>query len=295
MNIFLTGASGFVGKEILKRLLEKDYNVFALVRDEKKLNITHENLTLVNGDILKVDTYKNALSNCDAIINLVGIIREYPKRGITFYKLHFEATKNLVDLAKQFHIKRFIQMSANGTRENAVSNYHKTKYMAENYVIKSDLDYTIFRPSVVYGPGDEFINMLNSMMKRTFLFTYFGDGGYKMQPVSVYEVAELFVNAIENRNTFKKIYSVCGNKVLTYKELLQLIIRITNKKVFLFSIPEIFISIFVKIFGNTTFTPITTDQFIMLKEGNICKDDNIFNELGVRQLPIEDVLKSYLK
>ena len=295
MNIFLTGASGFVGKEILKRLLEKDYNVFALIRDEKKLNITHENLTLVNGDILKVDTYKNALSNCDAIINLVGIIREYPKRGITFYKLHFEATKNLVDLAKQFHIKRFIQMSANGTRENAVSNYHKTKYMAENYVIKSDLDYTIFRPSVVYGPGDEFINMLNSMMKRTFLFTYFGDGGYKMQPVSVYEVAELFVNAIENRNTFKKIYSVCGNKVLTYKELLQLIIRITNKKVFLFSIPEIFISIFVKIFGNTTFTPITTDQFIMLKEGNICKDDNIFNELGVRQLPIEDVLKSYLK
>lgn len=295
MNIFLTGASGFVGKEILKRLLEKDYNVFALVRDEKKLNITHENLTLVNGDILKVDTYKNALSNCDAIINLVGIIREYPKRGITFYKLHFEATKNLVDLAKQFHIKRFIQMSANGTRENAASNYHKTKYMAENYVIKSDLDYTIFRPSVVYGPGDEFINMLNSMIKRTFLFTYFGDGGYKMQPVSVYEVAELFVNAIENRNTFKKIYSVCGNKVLTYKELLQLIIRITNKKVFLFSIPEIFISIFVKIFGNTTFTPITTDQFIMLKEGNICKDDNIFNELGVRQLPIEDVLKSYLK
>jgi NADH dehydrogenase len=295
MNIFLTGASGFVGKEILKRLLEKDYNVFALVRDEKKLNITHENLTLVNGDILKVDTYNNALSNCDAIINLVGIIREYPKRGITFYKLHFEATKNLVDLAKQFHIKRFIQMSANGTRENAASNYHKTKYMAENYVIKSDLDYTIFRPSVVYGPGDEFINMLNSMIKRTFLFTYFGDGGYKMQPVSVYEVAELFVNAIENRNTFKKIYSVCGNKVLTYKELLQLIIRITNKKVFLFSIPEIFISIFVKIFGNTTFTPITTDQFIMLKEGNICKDDNIFNELGVRQLPIEDVLKSYLK
>ena len=295
MNIFLTGASGFVGKEILKRLLEKDYNVFALVRDEKKLNIKHGNLTLVNGDILKVDTYKNALSNCDAIINLVGIIREYPKRGITFYKLHFEATKNLVDLAKQFHIKRFIQMSANGTRENAASNYHKTKYMAENYVIKSDLDYTIFRPSVVYGPGDEFINMLNSMMKRTFLFTYFGDGGYKMQPVSVYEVAELFVNAIENRNTFKKIYSVCGNKVLTYKELLQLIIRITNKKVFLFSIPEIFISIFVKIFGNTTFTPITTDQFIMLKEGNICKDDNIFNELGVRQLPIEDVLKSYLK
>ena len=295
MNIFLTGASGFVGKEILKRLLEKDYNVFALVRDEKKLNITHENLTLVNGDILKVDTYKNALSNCDAIINLVGIIREYPKRGITFYKLHFEATKNLVDLAKQFHIKRFIQMSANGTRENAASNYHKTKYMAENYVIKSDLDYTIFRPSVVYGPGDEFINMLNSMIKRTFLFTYFGDGGYKMQPVSVYEVAELFVNAIENRNTFKKIYSVCGNKVLTYKELLQLIIRITNKKVFLFSIPEIFISIFVKIFGNTTFTPITTDQFIMLKEGNICKDDNIFNKLGVRQLPIEDVLKSYLK
>jgi NADH dehydrogenase len=295
MNIFLTGASGFVGGEILKKLLEKGYNVYALVRDEKRLDISHKNLTPVIGDILNIDTYESFLAKCDAIVNLVGIIREYKKRGITFYRLHFEATKNLVDLAKKLHIKRFIQMSANGTRENAVSNYHKTKYLAEDYLIKSGLDYTIFRPSAIYGPRDEFINMLNSIMKKTPVFIYFGDGGYKMQPVSVYEVAELFVNAIENKNSVKKIYPVCGSKILTYKELLKLIIKTTNKKVLLFPTPEFFVSIFVKIFGDTTFTPITRDQFIMLKEGNICDNDTCFTELNVKKLNIEEVLKTYLK
>jgi NADH dehydrogenase len=214
---------------------------------------------------------------------------------VTFEKMHFEATKNIVDIASKYSIKRFVHMSANGTRQDAVSNYHKTKYMAEEYVKSKIKNYTIFRPSVIYGPGDIFINMLNRFMKLTPFFSYFGDGSYKMQPVSVFEVAELFVNALTNENSLAKTYSVCGNKVLTYKQILKLIMSVTKRRVLLFSVPEFIISALVKLFGKTTWFPITIDQFIMLVEGNTCDDDSCFRDLNVEKRDIEEVLKGYLK
>lgn len=294
MKVFLTGSTGFVGKEVLKKLVEKGHNVVALARDKSK-TLDLDNVIYVYGDILKPETYEKYLRECDAVIHLVGIIREYPDKGVTFEKMHFEATKNIVDIASKYSIKRFVHMSANGTRQDAVSNYHKTKYMAEEYVKSKIKNYTIFRPSVIYGPGDIFINMLNRFMKLTPFFSYFGDGGYKMQPVSVFEVAELFVNALTNENSLAKTYSVCGNKVLTYKQILKLIMAVTKRRVLLFSVPEFIISVLVKLFGKTTWFPITTDQFIMLVEGNTCDDDSCFRDLNVEKRDIEEVLKGYLK
>jgi NADH dehydrogenase len=116
-----------------------------------------------------------------------------------------------------------------------------------------------------------------------------------MQPVSVFEVAELFVNALTNENSLAKTYSVCGNKVLTYKQILKLIMAVTKRRVLLFSVPEFIISALVKLFGKTTWFPITTDQFIMLVEGNTCDDDSCFRDLNVVKRDIEEVLKGYLK
>jgi len=294
MKVFLTGSTGFVGKEVLKKLVEKGHNVVALARDKSK-TLDLDNVIYVYGDILKPETYEKYLRECDAVIHLVGIIKEYPDKGVTFEKMHFEATKNIVDIASKYSIKRFVHVSANGTRQDAVSNYHKTKYMAEEYVKSKIKNYTIFRPSVIYGPGDIFINMLNRFMKLTPFFSYFGDGGYKMQPVSVFEVAELFVNALTNENSLAKTYSVCGNKVLTYKQILKLIMAVTKRRVLLFSVPEFIISALVKLFGKTTWFPITTDQFIMLVEGNTCDDDSCFRDLNVVKRDIEEVLKGYLK
>ena len=294
MKVFLTGSTGFVGKEVLKKLVEKGHNVVALARDKSK-TLDLDNVIYVYGDILKPETYEKYLRECDAVIHLVGIIKEYPDKGVTFEKMHFEATKNIVDIASKYSIKRFVHMSANGTRQDAVSNYHKTKYMAEEYVKSKIKNYTIFRPSVIYGPGDIFINMLNRFMKLTPFFSYFGDGSYKMQPVSVFEVAELFVNALTNENSLAKTYSVCGNKVLTYKQILKLIMAVTKRRVLLFSVPEFIISALVKLFGKTTWFPITIDQFIMLVEGNTCDDDSCFRDLNVEKRDIEEVLKGYLK
>lgn len=294
-TVFLTGATGFVGTEILKTLLDKGYRVKAFVRDVSKLAVNDERIEIVKGDILDAESVHKGIVGSDVVINLVGIIREFPDKGITFENMHFIASKNVVDAAKANNIQRFIQMSANGTRKDAVSNYHKTKYKAEEYLVNSGLTYTILRPSLIYGEKDSFINMLNDFMKKLPIFSYFGDGSYPMQPVSVKEVAEIFVKSIDNENTYNKIYSVCGKDVFTYKQLLQIIMEVTGRKRLLLSVPEFFIEMGINLFGSFSWFPITRDQFIMLKEGNVCDNDEIFRITGVEKKDFKEHLKSYLK
>ncbi|MCX8085032.1 MAG: complex I NDUFA9 subunit family protein [Calditerrivibrio sp.] len=294
-KIFITGATGFVGTEILNKLLEEGYFVKALIRGSKRPKINHPHLETVVGDVLNYQSLDDGIKGTDAVIHLVGIIREYPAKGVTFENMHYIATKNVLDAAKKNHITRFIHMSANGTRENAVSNYHKTKYKAEEYIKASGLTYTILRPSLIYGENDSFINMLNSFMKLTPIFSYFGDGSYPMQPVSVKEVAEIFVKAIDNEATFNKTFSVCGKQVFTYKELLKTIMEVTGRHRLLLPVPEVFVNIGASLFGSFPWFPITKDQFIMLKEGNVCNNDEIFKITGVTHLDFKDELKKYLK
>ncbi len=189
-RIFLTGGTGFVGTEILKELVRKRYKVKFL---------THHQTPQVKAEAVK---------GCDTIIHLVGTIRENPWKGVTFEKLHVEATRNMIAIAKENNIKRFIHMSANGTRPNG-TKYQTTKYRAEQLVKDSGLTYTIFRPSIIFGEHDNFINRLARQM-RFGIVPYIGDGNYQLQPVSVKTVAEAFVKSINDKRAFNKTYHLGG-------------------------------------------------------------------------------------
>jgi NADH dehydrogenase len=136
--------------------------------------------------------------------------------------------------------------------------------------------------------------MLANFMKKTLIFSYFGTGDYPMQPVSVFEVAEIFQKSCENTEIINKEFSICGNKILTYKELLQLIMKIKNWNKILISVPESIIKLNITLFGNFSWFPLTKDQFQMLIEGNSCTNREIFEILNIKSLDIEKVLKTYL-
>ncbi len=289
-KVFVTGGTGFVGSHVISRLIEKGVHVRALVRDKTP----HKDAEAVRGDILRPETFRDALKDADAVINLVGIIREFPEKGITFENMHYTAAKNITDAAKEAGVTRLIHMSANGTRKNAVSGYHKTKYMAEEYIKNSGLDFTIFRPSLIYGKGDSFISMLAGYMKKAPTFTYFGDGSYPMQPVSVYEVADAFTEALFRDAAIGRTYHLCGNRVYTYKELLREISKAMNRDMILLPVPEGLISLAISLFGGFSFFPITRDQFIMLKEGNTCTETFAFSELGIEQRDFPAEIKKYI-
>ena len=151
------------------------------------------------GDPFDPRALDEGFTGCDVAIHLIGIIRENPKAGVTFDRLHVEATQNMVAAARRAGVRRFIHMSALGARANAVSNYHKTKFQAEELLRQSGFDYTIFRPSHIHGPGGEFLKMEAAWARGKrppFLFMpYFGGGllGLKkpslVQPVHVKDVA----------------------------------------------------------------------------------------------------------
>src|SRR3989304_8264423 len=162
--ILITGSTGFVGRNIVKKAKEKGLKLKCLVRSpERARSVLGDNIEFAQGDVLNSNSLDKAMEGVEAIIHLVGIIVE--TKGASFENVHYHGTVNVVEAAKKAGVKRYLHMSALGTRADAESRYHKTKWQAEENVRNSGLDWTIFRPSVIFGSEDEFINMFIRMIK----------------------------------------------------------------------------------------------------------------------------------
>ena len=178
-TVFVTGASGFVGTAVVEELLSRSYGVNALT-NRRDVKAAGERLTVVKGDLFDPAALAKGMAGCSAVIHLVGIIMEDAAKGVTFEHIHHEGTVAVVDAARKAGVKRYVQMSALGSRADAVSDYHKTKFKAEQYVRASGLDWTIIRPSMIHGPHGEFMKMEADWARHKqppFLFMpYFGRG-----------------------------------------------------------------------------------------------------------------------
>ena len=272
MKVFVTGATGFVGREVVKQLVAAGHDVKALVREgsEDKLPV-RERVEIVNGDATDADSLDGPLSGCDAAIHLIGIIREYRDRGITFKKLHVETTENIIEACLDQGVSRYLHMSSNGTRENGSTAYHRTKWQAEELVRESELQWTIFRPSLIFGPGSEFVAMVAELLRRVPVVPVIGDGKYRMQPVAVSQVAESFVMALTMDETIGKTFLQGGKESYSYNEILDLTGKAMGKqKVSKVHQPLFMIKPMVKLLEGFDQFPITDDQLKMLIEGNVC-------------------------
>lgn len=296
MKIFVTGASGFVGQAVVTKLLDAGHDVRALSHRNKK-SPEHPRLTMASGDTTDFESLKNTLEGCDAVIHLVGIIREFPAKGITFERLHTESTRNILAAARDQGLKRYLHMSANGARKQGKTVYHRTKWAAEELVRKSGLDWTIFRPSLIYGPGDAFINMLAGLIRRLPVVPVFGDGNYQLQPVHVDDVAKAFTAALDRSACFGQTYCCCGPRVYSYDQLLDIIARALNKKTACkLHHPLALIRPLVNVMQSFPLFPITGDQLQMLLEGNTCQDDSRWTkELKIEPALLEEAIEDYLK
>ena len=234
-RVFVTGASGFVGTQVVRELIARGHKVVCLVRDRQKLmrslqDAPSDRIETVTGDLFG-DAVAQGVTGADAVVHLVGIIVEDRLRGQTFERIHVEATRRVVEAAAAAGVKRYVHMSALGSRANAVSTYHQTKWAAENIVRQSGLDWTIFRPSLIHGPDGEFMRMMRifvcDAMVPAFGFLpspfpvipYFGDGQSKLQPVSVRDVAHCFAAALSMPETIRQTYELGGATPVTWIEL----------------------------------------------------------------------------
>lgn len=269
MKICISGGTGFVGGHLRRALLDRGHRLRLLVH-RCNSGIERESEQM-EGDVTSPESCLAAAAGCDAVINLVGIIREFPARGITFERLHVQATANMLAAAAGNGICRYLQMSALGTRPKAVSAYHKTKFRAEELVRASGLDWTIMRPSLIYGPEDAFINMLAANLRLAPAMPVMGDGAYRVQPIHADDVARCFAMALDTPETVGHCFELCGNERFSFNELLDEIAAAMGKSspVKLHA-PLGLMKLVIPVMQNLPQFPITMDQLQMLLEENIC-------------------------
>lgn len=286
MRIFVTGGTGFVGKEVVRLLAGTGHHVVALVRSgsEGKLpKIPHVSVHI--GDVTEPDSLLRGMQGCDVVIHLVGIIREYPERGVTFERLHVDATRHVLDAAAAQGVRRYLHMSANGVRAGAVTGYHRTKWLAEEAVRASQLDWTIVRPSLIFGPGSEFVNMLTAMVRKLPLVPVIGDGCYRLQPVAVGQVAQTYLKAPAMPETLHRIFHLGGAESYAYDEILDLTGKALGRsKVIKLHQPVALVKPVVKWLENIRAFPLTLDQLTMLLEGNVCDPQPWAETFGIDPL-----------
>ncbi|GMA60907.1 NAD-dependent epimerase/dehydratase family protein [Alicyclobacillus fastidiosus] len=154
MRVFVTGGTGYVGVPVVRELLRRGHSVTLLARDASRVPADLCGLVhVVDGDLADSTALQIGMNQADAVVHLVGIIRENRRRGITMQAVHVGGTTAVLEAARRAGVERLIHMSALGARVGARSRYHKTKWEAETRVRQSGLKFTIFRPSVVFGPG----------------------------------------------------------------------------------------------------------------------------------------------
>jgi uncharacterized protein YbjT (DUF2867 family) len=271
MNVFLTGATGFVGRHMLQRLLAEGHSVHALVREPQKANaLAREGVDLVPGDVAEGSGLDQGMQSCDAVIHLVGIILE--KGSNTFERVHHIGTRNVVEAAKRTGIRRFVQMSALGVRADGVAAYQTTKWKGEDEVRRSGIPFCILRPSLIFGEGDGFVTQMMQTMRSAPVFRPVpGDGKPRFRPIFIDDVTACFARALTAEAATNQTVDLGGADELTLNEVLAEIARCAGVRK-----PAVHIPIPLMVAGAAVMQkllknpPVTVDQLRMLREGSTC-------------------------
>lgn len=219
MKILVTGGTGFVGTHLVNALLRRRHEVAVLERRPGSArNRYNQPVEIASGNVLDRASLERAAAGRQAVIHLVGIINE--KGEQTFDRMHREATENVVAALGRTGVRRLLHMSAMGTAEDAPSQYARTKAAGERAVRASGLDWTVVRPSIVFGPGDGFVSLLAPIVAwNPGFIPVIGPGTTRFQPVSVYDVARVFANGLEKQETFGRAFEVGGPRILSLNEI----------------------------------------------------------------------------
>lgn len=280
MKVFLTGATGFVGRHMLDRLLSEGHSVRAMTRRHSGGRGTEflssvqsghrENFTQASGDVVTGAGLDAGMDGCEAVIHLVGIIVEKGKN--TFEAVHHVGTRNVVEAACRRGIRRFVQMSALGVCADGVAAYQTSKWKGEEEVRNSGIPFCILRPSLIFGPSDGFVTQMIDTMRKAPLFRPVpGNGRPKSRPVFIGDVTACFVRALNVDTATNQTVDLGGADELTLDQVLDEIARCAGIRK-----PAIHVPMPLMFLGAAlaqTFLPsppVTVDQLRMLREGSTC-------------------------
>ncbi len=301
MKVFITGGTGFVGSIVASEIKKSGASVILLERNKKKaLNLKQEGFGVFEGSLENIKPLNDFFSEnkFDAIINLVGIIK--PQPDFSFQKVHVEYVEILLELAKSHNIKRFVHMSVNGAAAESESVYYTSKYAGQKLVENSGLNWTIFKPSLIFGDNAAFFDDLIKLIKGRFFVPIIGTGEDKFAPIDVISVAKSYSGSLYTEASYDKIYTLCGPDIYSFESIIDLIMEIMPPKKIKIHAPTFIAEKGIELiekFFSAQGLPVTSDQIKMLKYDNICENDmkEIDDLFKLNRIHLKDWLVNYLE
>lgn len=296
MRVAIIGGTGFVGGYIVEALLADGNDVVALVRpgSEDKL-LGGGKVRTVSGDLSSSAALAELVRDCDAVIYNVGLLREFPRRGITFESAQYQGVVDTVAAMQDAGVSRLVLMSAIGVKDPGTP-YQSTKFRAEQYARASGLDVTVLRPSVIFGDPRgtmEFATQLyRDMVKPPLPGVEFP--GVRMSPVAVTDVADAFVRALHDDTTKGQTLELAGPEILSWGEILERITDAAGKSKWVLTMPLPLMRLGATLFDWLPFYPVTRDQLTMLEEGNTASPDALQRLIGRDAQPMTSEALAYI-
>ena len=305
MNVSLIGGTGFVGAHLGARLIADGHRPRLLVRPGGGPRPDWiAACATVSGDVGDDDAVAECVAGCDAVVYLIGILREDPAQGVTFEELQFRAVERTISAARRVGVRRFLLMSANGVKRDGTP-YQRTKFLAEEALKASGLDWTIFRPSVIFGDPQGHMEFC-TQLKRDIIDSplpaplfYRGllplnAGTFELAPVAVGDVAAAFCHALTHTDTIGQTYDLCGPGAHTWKDILKTIAAACGRTKVMLPAPALAVQAVAAALDRFPWFPITRDQIAMLLENNRCDGGNGFERLGLTPTPFDAASLAYL-
>ena len=272
-NCLIFGGSGQIGRHLIRKLTKNDYRVTVVTRNihQKSYIIkTQANagyIDIVEANIFDEEKIRSLFEKADICINLIGILYEQ-KKGNTFKNIHSLFPSILAKLCKQYNIKNFIHISALGINEAIDSNYAKSKLEGEKNVLSNFPQATILRPSIVYSIDDNFTTNFMTLLKNLPFFPLYYSGKTKFMPIHCSDITDIIFQVI-SQNISSNIIECVGPETLSFKEILEKLLKLIDKKRFLIPLPLIIANFSARIFQLLPKPLLTTDQLRLLKYNNV--------------------------
>ena len=272
-NCLIFGGSGQIGRHLIRKLTKNDYRVTVVTRNihQKSYIIkTQANagyIDIVEANIFDEEKIRSLFEKADICINLIGILYEQ-KKGNTFKNIHSLFPSLLAKLCKQYNIKNFIHISALGINEAIDSNYAKSKLEGEKNVLNNFPQATILRPSIVYSIDDNFTTNFMTLLKNLPFFPLYYSGKTKFMPIHCSDITDIIFQVI-SKNISSNIIECVGPETLSFKEILEKLLKLIDKKRFLIPLPLIIANSSARIFQLLPKPLLTTDQLRLLRYNNV--------------------------
>lgn len=292
------GGAGFIGRQVVRELAALGCRVRVACRDpEQALALKPAGdvgqITPIQANIRHDGSVRAAVRGADAVVNLVGIL--YESGNQRFQTVHEAGARRIAEAAKADGISNFVQLSALGASSESTSLYARSKAAGEAAVRAVIPEAVVIRPSVVFGPQDDFVNRFASMMRIAPALPLVGGGHTKFQPVYVGDVADAILKVLTDSAQKGRTFELGGPTVYTFKEILELIMRETGRHVGLVPLPYDLAKVMGFFMELLPVPPMTRDQVELLKSDNVCSGNLPgLRDLGIEPKAAEIVLPTYV-